>query len=134
MLIGPPISFYILAPSSLTGLYAGALGLVAKVVGLQIIWVNVQLYCNSRYLGVSFKKLVFHQALVLATFLSLSYLSTLLSSMFFQSEMLISFFISGIIYTVFVIGIIQINPYILGQTREEFEHMKKLLGKALGTK
>jgi O-antigen/teichoic acid export membrane protein len=61
ILLGLPVSYFLLAPQHLGGLHMGALGLVVKMVGLQILGVNLLLWHNARTLDLSFGRLLWHQ-------------------------------------------------------------------------
>ena len=56
MLIGLPVTYFLIAPGDKWGINAGATGLAIKMVLLQFIAINVQLYFNSKYLKFSFKR------------------------------------------------------------------------------
>ena len=61
MLIGLPVTYFFIAPVDKFGLNLGSTGLAVKMVLLQVIGVNVQLYFNAKFLKLSFWKYVGHQ-------------------------------------------------------------------------
>lgn len=61
MLIGIPVAYFLIAPENKMGLNAGATGLAIKMIVMQIIGVNVQLYFNCQLLKLNFWRYVRHQ-------------------------------------------------------------------------
>lgn len=95
----------------------GALGLVLKMVIVQFIAVNIQLYYNSKLLNFSMRYFVTHQFYSILFFVILSLVS---SSLFnFVDNAYIQFFFSGFLYTFFVIISTYFFPQIFTLTREE---------------
>ena len=56
MILGLSISFLLLAPQKFYGYNLGALGLAIKMIIIQFVSVNIQLFYNSKYLKLSFIK------------------------------------------------------------------------------
>jgi O-antigen/teichoic acid export membrane protein len=75
MLIGLPVTYFLIAPPEKFGLDAGATGLAVKMVALQFIAVNVQLYFNARLLGLRFWRYVGHQIVSVACLLGVAAIS-----------------------------------------------------------
>jgi O-antigen/teichoic acid export membrane protein len=59
-------TFLLVGPREYGALNLGALGLAVKVVALEFIGNNIVLYFNSRMLGLSFRRHLFHQVSVVA--------------------------------------------------------------------
>jgi len=105
-----------LAPSTNFGFHLGALGLALKTISVQFIAVNVQLYFNTKYLGLSFLKFFWHQVYVLVTFLFFAFISKILLSLLIKSE-IISFALSSIIYVLFVLIFLYLIPESISVTK-----------------
>jgi O-antigen/teichoic acid export membrane protein len=60
-LIALPVTFFLIGPKNLWGLALGSTGLAVKMVLIQFVTINIQLWYNTRYLGLSFVKLLGHQ-------------------------------------------------------------------------
>jgi O-antigen/teichoic acid export membrane protein len=69
---GMVLAYLLVAPPSLGGLGAGAPGLALKMVVLQLVAVNIQLYFNARMLGLRFTRYLAHQAASIACLLGLA--------------------------------------------------------------
>lgn len=63
MALSLPLTYFLLAPTGfvLPGWALGATGLAVKIVAAQVIATNVQLYCNTRYLGIAYWKWLVYQ-------------------------------------------------------------------------
>ena len=85
MLIGLPVTYFLIAPINMLGLNAGATGLAIKMVALQFIVVNVQLWFNARLLNLSFWKLIGHQFYSVGFMISLAWLAAVGTDMFIEN-------------------------------------------------
>ena len=123
-LIGIPITFLLLLPTSYLGLNLGALGLAIKMIIYQFIMINIQLYHNSKYLSLSFKKLISHQIIVVVFFFSCAFLakyfSNILTTNLFRSLLLSSF-----IYFVIASALVYNFPIIIFRTKNDIAKLKK---------
>lgn len=63
MVLSVPVTYFLVAPAGypVPGLALGATGLAAKMVAVQFLATNVQLFCNTRYLGISYRKWLLYQ-------------------------------------------------------------------------
>lgn len=108
LLVGLPVTFFLLAPEKYYGLNAGSIGLAIKLVLLQIIGVNVQLFYNSRLLGFAFWKYFLHQIICVGYLILIAFISMrVIDSMrYFNENIILNLLFSGIIYTsvVFITG------------------------------
>lgn len=118
ILAGLPITFFLIAPKHLFGLDLGSTGLAIKMVSIQFIGVNIQLWYNCRYLHLSFKKLFSHQFLSVLLFLIIGYTFTSLVD-HFVNNYIISFLISGVLYALGVLVILLTIPSIFSISKEE---------------
>ncbi|WP_406611052.1 lipopolysaccharide biosynthesis protein [Agarivorans sp. JK6] len=73
----------------------GAIGLALKMVIVQFIGVNIQLYYNSKYLNLSFSKLIVQQVGLLPVLVLYSYISKI----YIVESQFLNLFISGLIYS-----------------------------------
>jgi O-antigen/teichoic acid export membrane protein len=128
MLLGLPLTYVLLAPGSMLGLNAGATGLAVKMVLLQILVVNVQLYFNARLLTLRFWRYVGHQVGCLGSFLAVATIVTLVVDKFplFSSNIIFNFFLAGILYTIIIIILFYFYPCLLGLSKEDVWGIFKL--------
>ncbi len=89
----------------------GAIGLALKMVIVQFIGVNIQLYFNTKFLNLDFKYFLKHQLISILFFTAIGFLSYGVSN----------FILSGTIYTLWVIIFSYIFPQIFATSREEIE-------------
>lgn len=118
MLAGLPILYVAIAPQSSGGMMLGAFGLAIKMVLIQFVGVNVQLWYNTRLLRLSFSWLLMHQIIVAAVFGTIAWISTSMIRYFGMHE-LWDFLLSGITYTVIVAAAGYGVPALLGLERRD---------------
>ena len=123
-IIGIILSVILLTPLNGYGFSLGAKGLAVKLVLIQLVAVNIQLWFNCKYLKLPFIKYVIHQFIAPLILILLAAISSFVSSGI-QNNTIVEFFISGIIYTFLTIIIILAIPKLLALERD------KLLGYAL---
>ena len=104
-----------------------ALGLAWKIVLIQIVSVNIQLYFNSKYLDLNFLRFIFHQIYSVLFFILIAYLTNFIMLQF--ENKLIEFLVSGVVYTIFTIISVLIIPSIFGLNRDIVLGMKRYLVK-----
>jgi O-antigen/teichoic acid export membrane protein len=132
MLIGLPVTYLLIAPVDMLGLNAGSVGLAIKMIALQFIGVNVQLYYNSKFLKLSFWKYFAHQIICVACLLLLAFLSLKAADyLHISSNIVINFLISGIIYSIFVAGFTYFVPALFGLTNKDIRALFQLLAKGI---
>ena len=93
----------------------GAVGFAWKMILIQIISVNIQLFFNTRFLSVQVLPFFKHQLYTVAIFSFLAYVS---SQVNFDNT-LFEFLFSGVIYSLSVIVVVILFPSIVASTREE---------------
>ena len=120
MLIGLPVTFFLLAPEKLFGLNFGSVGLALKMIFLQFIEVNILLWFNSKYLEFSFFQLFSHQFYTIIAFATVSYLSILVGNVL-SDRLILSFLISGLFYTIFSALMIYSLPVLAFTSRREIK-------------
>jgi len=94
----------------------GAMGLAYKMVFVQLIGVNIQLYFNSKFLKLNILYFLKHQLYVVILFVVLAFIS---SNLFDFERPIVNFLSSGVVYTLLVIIFTYIYPDIFATTREE---------------
>ena len=129
LLMGLPVTYFMIAPESMMGLNTGATGMALKTVLLNVISVNVILYFVARQLGINFWLYLGHQIAVLGVLAAVAaVVSRVVDTFLLQSLHAIGcFFLSGIIYTMIVVGIVFVYPNIFGLRRGD---LVLILGKA----
>ena len=127
MLIGLPVTYFLIAPVDRWGLNARATGLAIKMVTLQFIGVNVQLYFNARYLKFSFWKYLGHQIFVIVCLLVIATGATIAGNKILTiwgSENVVSgFLFSGVLYTLMVITLIYFLPIFMGLKKQDIQSL-----------
>lgn len=96
----------------------GAVGLAYKMIVIQLIGVNIQLYFNSKFLNFNMKYFILHQLYSVAFFVILALTATFVIS--FDSS-LAEFLVSGFVYTILVIIFTYIFPQVFAIDRNEIE-------------
>lgn len=129
MLIGIPVGFFLIAPENKMGLNAGATGLAIKMVIMQIIGVNVQLYFNCRLLKLNFLHYIKHQILSVFVFLIFSAGAMLAVDKIFiaHGNIFIRFLLSGILYSTMIVGLLYFKPVLFGLGRQDILSMTQLI-------
>lgn len=132
MIIGLPITYFLIAPVDMLGLNAGSTGLAIKMILIQFIQVNVQLYFNSRFLKLSFRKYFTHQLVCISSLLLLAFLSLkAVDYLHIPSNIVIIILLSGIIYSLAVAALTYFVPSLFGLTRKDLSSFFQLLSKGI---
>ena len=132
MIIGLPITYFLIAPVDMIGLNAGSTGLAIKMVLMQFIAVNVQLYFNSKFLKLSFWKYFVHQIVCVGSLLLLAFVSLkVIDYLHISSNIVINFLLNGIIYSISVAGLTYFVPSLFGLTRKDMHSIFQLLSKGI---
>ena len=126
LLFGFFISFYLLAPNTYFGLNLGAHGLAIKILVVQFITVNIQLFYNAKFLALNFRKYLSHQFLVVGTFYLLAYSIKYIISYLIENSV-VSFLSCGLIYLVLGVFLIYKFPSLIFATKAEVEDYRTLL-------
>lgn len=96
----------------------GAVGLAYKMILIQFIGVNIQLYFNARFLKLDMKHFVWHQIYSIVLFVILALIPTLFIS--FDSS-LVEFLVSGFLYTILVTICAYIFPQVFATSKAEIK-------------
>ena len=113
--LGIPVVWLLLAPSSMYGLGLGSFGLAVKMVLLQFFAVNVQAFFNARLLGLNYYKLFLHQLLVVFIFCLIAILVKIVAVFCFH--FILCFLIKGFLYTMVIAVLIYCFPIFAGLDR-----------------
>lgn len=96
----------------------GAVGLAWKMILVQFIGVNIQLYFNAKLLDLDMKYFLWHQIYSVVFFGILAIISSFVVS--FDSP-LINFLFSGVAYTFFVMMLVYFFPQVFATNRDEIK-------------
>ena len=119
-IIGLPVTFFLLGPKTYGGLQSGATGLAIKMVLIQFLAVNAQLWFNLKLLKLSFWKFFGHQIVVLALLLSVALIcSSIVEKAIPNFSFLIQFLISGFLYTLLSLALMLVYPRFFALRKEE---------------
>lgn len=94
----------------------GAVGLAYKMILIQVIGVNIQLYFNAKLLNLEIKHFIWHQIYSVIFFVILAWISSIVIDL---SSALLEFLISGFIYTILVTILSYVFPEVFATNRDE---------------
>jgi len=118
LVLGIPLTFFLIAPSNFFGLNLGSIGLASKMVLIQVIGVNVELWFISKILKFPYFLLLKKQMSVIIFLCLYAYCSFLIADYLF-SNVLLSFLFSGLLYTIYLIIFIYFVPSIISSSKPE---------------
>jgi O-antigen/teichoic acid export membrane protein len=113
-LLSLPFTYFMIAPIDKFGLNAGATGLAIKMVVINIIGVNVQLYFNTKLLHLIYWHYLARQISCFVIFIGFAALSSYSVRYFLQNYRIYAFILSGVIYTGMVLITTYLKPEVLG--------------------
>jgi O-antigen/teichoic acid export membrane protein len=106
----------------------GAIGLALKMIIMQFILTNIQLYFNAKFLHMSLKYFIWHQLYSIAFFSTIAYGAT--SMVAFTHNHLLNLTLSFILYIFFVTVFTYVFPQIFATNRDEIRfYMLKFTNK-----
>ena len=115
LLPGLPLTYFLIGPVEMNCLNLGAMGLAIKMVIIQIISVNVQLFYISKYLNLNFIKYFSHQFIVIGFFLFTAFITNMTINYYFQDTKIIYIlFLNLFIYSILIILIALLKPKLFG--------------------
>lgn len=128
-LVGLPVSYLLMAPRELFGLNLGATGLALKMVLIQVIFVNILIYFNTKFLKLSFWHYVRHQILCTSCLLTASMISVYMANQVFGlgGQGILSFFLSGAIFASLAALLVYLAPSVFGLNRQDIRTLTKRL-------
>lgn len=112
MILGVIVSFFLIGPEKFYGFNLGALGLAIKMLLIQFLSVNIQLFYNSKHLNLDFKKLLGHQILIVVVFFIFALLANFISDLILNDSILL-FLLSGVIYLFLLLLLIYNFPFLI---------------------
>jgi O-antigen/teichoic acid export membrane protein len=118
MLLGLPVTYILIAGKENFGLGLGDVGLALKMIIIQFILVNVQLWYNAKYLKISFSKYFIHQLTTIGLFAIIAYFSSYVSKQITGNQ-IYEFLASGVLYTAGIIILAFIKPSIFSLKKQE---------------
>jgi len=133
MLLGLPVTYFLIAPNNMAGMNSGAVGLAIKMVLINIIGVNAQIYFNTRQLKLNFMKYLKQQARVFISFLMLSFVSSWIidNSLKLRTTIMPGFIASGILYSIMAFSIIYFFPETFGFRKHDILAVRRYLQKKM---
>jgi O-antigen/teichoic acid export membrane protein len=125
-LIGLPAIYFLTAPIDKMGLNLGATGLAVKMVTLQFIIVNVQLWFNTRLLGLPFWRYIVHQVTIVAVLLIIAFITMIFvdNGLGLKDMTIFSFLLSGLFYSIVVMIMLFIQPRFLGLNKDDLRGLR----------
>lgn len=126
MVLGLPLIYFLIAPADKMGLNAGSSGLAIKMVLLQFLGVNTQLWFNSRFLGLRFWRYLAHQVISVVVLLLLAGSAIYLIKIGLggNSRVFLNFFLDGFLYSIMVLVMICFQPALFGLTRKDVHDLQ----------
>jgi O-antigen/teichoic acid export membrane protein len=129
MVCSLPLTYFLMAPGSFAvpGWELGATGLAVKMVAVQFLATNVQLYCNTRYLGISYAGWALYQALMIPLVYAVALATSFACAELFAATNLVGgiagtvalFAVSGLLYCLTLAVVVCCFPGIVGSSRAE---------------
>jgi hypothetical protein len=121
LLAGLPVTYFLIAPNNKMGLNAGATGLAIKMVLLNFIGVNIQVFLGMRFLHLSFWYNLIHQFLSVGSLITLALCSSIVikHAPYIGSITILNFLLAGIFYTVMVMTVAYLFPFLFGMRRKD---------------
>jgi len=130
LIIGLPVTYFLIAPAKMMGLNAGSTGLAAKMVLIQVVGINVGLYFISKFLKLSLWKYLAHQIVCVGCLLLLAFVSLkAVDYLHISLNIVMNFLLNGIIYSISVAGLTYFVPALFGLTRRDIRSLCQLLSK-----
>ena len=129
LILGLPLTYFLIAPVDKLGLNAGATGLAIKMLLINVICVNVQLYFNAKQLNLRFWRYLAHQVLSIICLLVLAVLATLGTDylLALRTNLLTNFLVAGLWYSIMVIGLAYFLPAVFGISRDDINLLQARL-------
>lgn len=129
LILGLPVTYFLIAPADKWGLNAGATGLAIKMVLINVLSVNVQLYFNTKHLHLSFWQYLGYQFSSVICLLIFAGIAAEGVDYFLalRTNILINFLVSGLVYSMMVAGLAYFLPAVFGIRREDMNLLKNTL-------
>ena len=135
LLLGLPLTYIFLSHSNHFGLNLGAVGLALKMVLIQFLAVNVQLFFNTRMLKLNYFHYLGHQIVCVVSLASIAYCTSyIIDAIMTPSSIIKNFILSGVIYTIFVMITVWKIPVLFGLQSTDINRLLELIQKRLFNK
>lgn len=118
MIAGLPLLYWLVVPTTFWVRGLGAFGLGLKLVVMQVLIVNVQLWFNARTLALNFSWYVFHQIVVFVILATCAWASAAIVGVLALAKFP-EFLLNGLTYSLLGLGVIVVFPRLLGISRDE---------------
>jgi len=135
MILGLPLTYFLVAPAENLGIDAGATGLSVKVVAACFVGVNIQLYFVTKILQLNFGRFLGSQIRTILIFSAISFASVVLVQNVLTgggSQHLSIFVLSGMLYTTVIIAVVALKPSLIGVSRRDISGLYGLITKRNG--
>ncbi|TAN45255.1 MAG: hypothetical protein EPN22_04480 [Nitrospirae bacterium] len=121
MLLGLPLTYFLVASHDRMGLNAGAAGLAIKMVLMQFVGINVQIYFNTKLLKLPFYKYFIHQFASVGFLLAIALAAAFLADgpLGFGRMPVAGFLLSGVLYTLMTFCMVCGVPALFGLKRSD---------------
>ena len=128
-LVGLPLTYLLIAPKNLMGFETGSTGLAIKMVLLNIIGVNVQLYFASRFLKIRFSRYILHQIGTVAFMAAIAFTVKYVVDeiVFLPGGVLANFLIAGLLYSIIIIIVTYYYPILFGISKQDVRSIFHIL-------
>lgn len=128
-----PLSFFLIGPGEYGALNSGATGLAAKMVAIQLLSTNLQLFYIARLLKLPFLKLLGHQAIIVLIFVPVAIASSYAVSIILSAgNVFEQFLLSGAMYSLGIFALVLAFPVLCAMQREEFQRLWSSLRSRIG--
>ena len=129
LLAGLPLSYLLIAPESWLGFQAGATGLAVKMVLIQVVGINAQLYFSTKFLRLRFWRYVGHQFASAGCLLFLAFATrwAVESMSSIQPGVIGNFLLAGVSYSFLVTIVVYFQPVLFGISRDDIHRILRLL-------
>ena len=125
-ILGLFLTLLLLIPNTLLNIGSGATGLAMKMLFLQVISTNILSWYNSKYLQISYIKILKYQLIPILSSFLLVYISLIIAK-FFTNKFMLLLMASALIYLVFLVMMVYSFPSIIRSERREIKEKLKFL-------
>jgi O-antigen/teichoic acid export membrane protein len=129
-ILGFIVTIYFLGPKNQYCLELGSTGLAVKMVLIQFIGQNILLWFNSKYIKISFSRLVKHQFISLIIIFTIGGLVLAIADLI-SMNVILSLLVSAILYSFALVGTTYIYPQMFSTSRSEISHYFRVVSKII---
>lgn len=129
ILVSLPLTFFLVGPAEYGALHGGATGLALKMVAIQLLSTNLQLFYLARLLQLPFLRLLGHQLLTALLFLAIAAAASRGAALLLPGEdPFRKFLLSGVCYSAGVALLVLAAPSLAAVKREEILRLISFTG------